>query len=237
MSAQEQLSAIYRDLNSLGLMWEESTADVDRSAILRAVIATKRIGNSRPPKDASLHTKFGQTVYKTMQTGISFSTHPLVTTQRYHGCGDAENHFAHTITPTLDDCGAPPIVVTHKDTPVAIIKGLGEATAYVLRGSMQGLIERTIALPEYPIDPQFLKQDVPAHKVELTKLGDFSPLRYALPAIPPETMAVASYSIDYFRHDAMLACAQHLAEHARPIAGRVLREAMHDTAEYYGLSI
>lgn len=239
MSAQEQLSAIYYDLYSLNLMRMDSVKDIDRSTIFRTVMATRGIGKSRPPYRAEPVTAYGQTVYETMKSGVEFCTHPLVVQEQYYACGSAEKYFAHTITPSPDDREVPPVIVVDDEAPVAIIKGIGEATAYVLRNAEGGLIEKTIALPKRPLDPQFLYPDVPAHLVHSRDLGDFSPLRYALPAIPYETIAATSdYSqntIETFAHDDMVSYVQNLAERARPISQRVLAEALNETARYYDL--
>ena len=240
MSAQEQLSTIYYDLYSLNLMRVDSVKDIDRSTIFHTVMATRGIGKSRPPYNAAPVTAYGQAVYETMKTGVEFSTHPMITKGNYCVCGDAEKYFAHTITPCPnDDRKGAPIIVVDGDDPVAIIKGIGEATAYVVKDAGRRLIEKTIVLPEHPLDPQFLNQDVPAHLVHLRDLGDFSPLRYALPAIPYDTIISASgYSqntIESFEHEAMVSHVQALAERARPIGQRALSGALHETAFYYHL--
>ena len=240
MSAQEQLSAIYYDLYSLDLTRIESVKDVDRSTVFDAVMVTRGVGKSRVPYKAAPVTEYGQIVYETMKTGVEFSTHPMITRGNYYVCGDAEKYFARTITPCPDDDRrVPPIVVVDEDDPVAIIKGIGEATAYVVKNAGRGLIEKTIALPRRPLDPQFLYPDVPAHLVRLRDLGDFSPLRYALPAIPYNTIcATSDYSqntIETFEHEAMVNHVQELAERARPVSRRALSEALGATADYYDL--
>ncbi len=240
MSAQEQLSAIYYDLYSLDLTRIESVKDVDRSTVFDAVMVTRGVGKSRVPYKADPVTEYGQVVYETMKTGVEFSTHPMITKGKYYVCGDAEKYFAHTITPRPnDDRKGAPIVVVDGDDPVAIIKGIGEATAYVVKNAGRGLIEKTIALPERPLDPQFLSPDVPAHLVRLCDLGDFSPLRYALPAIPYDTIcATSDYSqntIESFEHEAMVRHVQVLAACAQPVSRCALSEVLSQTAYRYNL--
>ena len=240
MSAQEQLSAIYYDLYSLDLTQTESVKDVDRRTIFHTVMVTRGVGKSRVPYKADPVTEYGQVVYETMKMGVEFDVHPLITKGTYYVCGDAEKHFAHTITPCPNnDRKGAPIVVVDEDDPVAIIKGIGEATAYVVKNAGSGLIEKTIALPSRPLDPRFLNSDVPAHLVRLCDIGAFSPLRYALPAIPCETIRAASeYSqntIETFEHEAMVKHAQELVEQAQPITRQELAKAIATTASYYGL--
>jgi|GEM_PF-4424988 hypothetical protein len=220
MLASEELPDIYSDLFDLDLLKDSSVKDVDEFALMRAVTVTRHIGDSSPPRNVALRTSFGRMVYETMQTGVEFGT----------------------ITPGPEDDGNPPIVVTHQNTPVAVIKGLGEATAYVLRGSSShGLIERTIALPGRPIDPQFLPRDVPAHRVELNKIGRFTAVRFALTALPSTTIAAVQNdgrrSTRLFEHAAMLTHAEYLTGLARPVLGRELSEAILDTADDYDLEL
>lgn len=242
MVKSENLTDIYSDLFDLDLLKDSSVKDIDEPTILRAVTITRHIGDSRPPKEVTMRTSFGRMVYETMQTGVEFGAHPLITEGKYHVCGDAEKYFARTITPESKDNGAPPIVVTYKDRPMAIIKGLGEATAYVLRNSSShGLIKKTIALPGRHIDPQFLPRDVPAHRVELSRIGVFAAARFALTALPATTIAAAQTDRHRagksFEHTAMLKHAENLAKLARPVLGRELSEVILDTADYYELEL
>ena len=228
MSLPESLSLVYRDLFTLGLVKSDRPLDIDDSDIMRAVTATHSIGSRRVPRHPELLTNYGKMLHEAMAANIEFGAHPLVHDKQIFSCKDAEGYFAQNVI-SRDD-GWVPIIITEQDVPIAVIKGLGEPTAYVLRSSYaRGLIEKTISLPKQLIDPRFLPNDVPANVLPLDKQEHYTPLRFAATALPPDTRAHYKAAV-LFDHESILDQAEHLARIGRPVLESQISYAIEATA-------
>lgn len=233
MPIPENLPAVYTDLVTLGLVNRDRTLEMDGPDVVRAVTATRRIGDSRAPRHPELWTSFGKMLHETMAAGIDFGAHDLVAKGQFYGCGDAEGHIVRNIM--SGGRGFAPIIVIDGDVPIAITKGLGEPTTYGLRDSPEhGLIAKTISLPDQLIDPRFLPNDVPANVIPLDESEHYTPLRFAMTALPGEAKvpALASHYRDsaLLEHSAIVMRAEHLARVGRLLSERQIEEAIEATA-------
>ena len=234
MSSNEALYEVCQDLCDLGLVSECMLNNPYGLDPFEAVEATRKINGNLPPESFNPKTKFGRTVGTVMSSLIEFADHPLVTSKVVYACAFAETYLEDM---TKDREGNP-IIVLSGHHPVAIIKSIGDATAYALGNSVtHGLVKRTISLPLRTLDPLFLPSlpsNVYAHSIQLDEIGEFKPIRFAITALPKSArFGRWSNTFSGITHNEIRSFAEQSMHASRPITPEELTHAQAETERYY----
>lgn len=230
-------SQAFHDFERLGLI--NAPAVIDAFEVYALVQSTHSITDAvRPSRRPRLATDIGSAAYTAMGTTKDTDAGGKYFTV----CEEAEATLSQSLQRGngSQTVGYPPVIYTLDAEPVAVTKGLGERTTYVLKDVRRlGLIAKTYAMTDTGVSPKVLPPTDVAYTIELgrgvMKGTHFKTLRFALMATPTlerRRINPACYGEHFvLDHEAITRSVGHLACEARPLEQLPLSEAMYRTAE------